>query len=141
MTNARDSAAAALVAGKLYIFGGRQRLANGTVVSEAQTSVETYNPQTNSWSNAATMPRGRRAFALGEFNGHLQMIGGDNGSRLFGEVDDYNPATNSWSQLDNSSGLRQGASYGTLDNLVIISGGSDTTGISPKNTTQTFTVN
>jgi len=141
MSNARDSAASAVIGGKLYIFGGRQRLADGTVVSEAQTSVEIYNPQTDSWSNASNMPRGRRAFAVGQFNNHLQMIGGENGNRLFGEVDDYNPANNSWSQLDNSNTLRQGASYGTLNNLVIISGGSDTTSISPKNTTQTFRVN
>lgn len=141
MTNARDLAASAVVGNKLYVFGGRQRLADGTVVSEAQTSVEIYNPSTDSWSNGTAMPRGRRDFAIGHINNRLQIIGGDNGNRLFNEVDEYNPGLNTWSQLDNTTTVRQGTSYGTLNNLVIISGGSDTSGVSPKNTTQTFTVN
>ena len=56
------------------------------------STVEEYNPDTNTWSSKASMPTARAGLAVAEVDGMIYAIGGDDGT-----VEVYNPATNTWS--------------------------------------------
>ncbi|RZI95011.1 MAG: hypothetical protein EOP39_29955, partial [Rubrivivax sp.] len=60
MPTARGGIAAAVLNGKLYVFGGEATTASGSTVSNA---VERYDPATNSWQLLDAMPY--RAHGLG----------------------------------------------------------------------------
>ena len=60
MPTARGSIAAAVLNGKLYVFGGEATTASGSTVSNA---VERYDPATNTWQVLDAMPY--RAHGLG----------------------------------------------------------------------------
>jgi hypothetical protein len=79
--------------GKIYVFGGRNS-------SALLSSLEIYNPATNSWSLGAPMPVAIRgmAFALGS-NGSIYMFGGANSSATVTSTYRYTPSTNTWTAL------------------------------------------
>ncbi len=145
MSAARDMAGALVVNGKLYVLGGRQRLADGTIQSQALANVEIFDPATNSWSSGASMPRGRRAFALGVINDKVVVLGGEGDPQgagwLYFEIDQLDTSTNTWSTLEAATVVRHGTAFGTIDNSLYFSGGGDVEGDSFKDTTQSFTIN
>jgi N-acetylneuraminic acid mutarotase len=94
MPTARNSLAAAFGAdGRLYVFGGETGgQGTGTNVS----TVEAYDPATNTWSTRANMPTARDFLAAATASdGLIYVVGGLNGSDL-STVEAYNPATNTW---------------------------------------------
>ncbi len=95
MPAARAWAAAGVINGVLYVAGGHDGTTGGT------TTLQAYNPATDTWSTLVPMP-GRRyqGDGAGVINGELYMAGGwnypDNSipqSQLFV----YNPGANAWS--------------------------------------------
>ena len=144
MQAVRDNPGTAVINGKLYVFSGRQRLANGTSVSEGQPSMDIYDPATASWANGTAMPRGRRTFVTGTLNGKVQIVGGEfnagAAAGVFYEIDEFNPITGTWALLGNMPAPRHGAAYATINNQLIIAGGGDVTGSSFKNNLQTMKV-
>lgn len=92
--------AAAAVAGKVYVIGGRFGAGVG---SELTDVVESYDPQTNAWSQGARMPRPRGGINGLEVRGCVHVFGGEgNISRpngLFDDHDVYDPFTNRWLSL------------------------------------------
>ncbi|WP_024461935.1 kelch repeat-containing protein [Marinimicrobium sp. LS-A18] len=143
MVQQRDNAGTAVVDGKLYVMSGRYRLSGGDTISEGLPSMEVYDPQTMSWT-MSSMPRGRRAFAVGEIDGKLQVVGGESNpgapGDLYHEVDVYDPITGEWSQLDDAPAPRHGPGFGTIDNRLIVTGGGGAAGSSFTNTTQVLTL-
>ncbi len=97
----RSSLAAALgTDGRIDAIGGYN---NGADLS----TVEAYNPASNTWSTLAPMPTARqglaavagpdgRIYALGGFN---YALGGINKSRSLATVEAYNPASNTWTAV------------------------------------------
>jgi N-acetylneuraminic acid mutarotase len=94
MPTARDSLAAAFGAdGNLYVFGGET---GGQGTGPYLSTVEAYNPASNTWSTRASMPTARDFLAAAPgSDGLIYVVGGFNGSDL-STVEAYNPATNSW---------------------------------------------
>src|SRR5207249_2121084 len=93
-------AAATGADGRIYAIGGFSDFTKSTV--------EAYNPASNSWSTLAPMPTARvflaavagadgRIYAIGGFN----YFGLNNGvdAVALNTVEAYNPASNSWSTL------------------------------------------
>jgi N-acetylneuraminic acid mutarotase len=75
--------------GRLYAVGG-------LLFTSSVTTVEEYDPATNTWATRAPLPTARNALGMAAApNGRLYAIGGfDNGIR--NEVEEYDPATNTW---------------------------------------------
>jgi N-acetylneuraminic acid mutarotase len=96
MPTPRTGLAAGVINGILYAVGGRSISAGGGEVYA--TTLEAYDPVTNSWTTKAPMPTGRAQISAGVINGILYVVGGNTSS--FGpalhKVEAYNPVTNSW---------------------------------------------
>ena len=94
-------AGTAALGGKLYVFGGRTRNADGTVVTATLNTVEMYDPGVGSWSARTSMPTGRRTMAVGTLNGRAQVMGGEATAEggTFPQNEEYDPATDTWRQL------------------------------------------
>jgi len=88
MPTARNPKVAQAANGKIYAVGGYDG-------SDYLSTVEEYDPSTDSWTTRAAMPTPRTGFGLVAANGKLYAIGGYNGDRL-ATVEEYNPSTNSW---------------------------------------------
>src|SRR5439155_594406 len=84
-------AAAADAAGRVYAIGWFDG-------QTSVTSVEAYNPGTNTWSTVAPLPtpRGHLSATLGA-DGRIYAIGGFNGHPYLNTVEAYDPGSNSWS--------------------------------------------
>jgi N-acetylneuraminic acid mutarotase len=95
MHTARAHLAAAFGSdGKLYAIGGD----DASNPPNPLSSVEAYDPATNTWTSRAAMPiaRGALAAVLGP-NGLIYAIGGqDGGGYILPDVEAYSAASNTW---------------------------------------------
>jgi N-acetylneuraminic acid mutarotase len=85
----RGGHAATVLNGKIHIVGGgnsRSTIADHTV----------FDPDTNTWSELAPLPRAEGSPALVAFGHKLYAIGGRSGFSDFGDVYIYDPATDMW---------------------------------------------
>jgi glucose/arabinose dehydrogenase/N-acetylneuraminic acid mutarotase len=130
MATRRDNAGAAAFDGKLYVFGGRTRNADGLTVNGTLTSVEMYDPATNTWVARTPMPTGRRTMAVGTLGGRAQLMGGERTSDggTFPQNEEYDAVTNSWRGLASMPTPRHGAAAATISGTVYVAGGGPTGG-------------
>ena len=84
---------AAVVNGKIYLFGGASNV-QGPVLA----TVEEYDPATETWTPKANMPTKRSALATSVVGGHIYAIGGTAVVQGPGlpVVEAYNPANDTW---------------------------------------------
>jgi N-acetylneuraminic acid mutarotase len=130
MGSVRDNPGAAVLGGKLHIFGGRIRNADGTTVNGTLTTVEAYDPATNTWIARAPMPTGRRTMVVGTLNGRAQLLGGEitTTGAAFAANEEYDPPTNTWRVLPSLPTPRHGAVAGTINGVLYVVGGGPTGG-------------
>jgi len=78
--------------GKIYVIGGHISNSPTTL-----TTVERYDPSTDTWQTRASMPtpRGYLGVAVAS-NGKIYAMGGWNGSSFLATVEEYDPATDTW---------------------------------------------
>ncbi len=120
MPTARFALAAAAVNGKIYATGGYSgyNSSGGLLTS----TVEVYDPSTNTWSTAASMPTARFGLAAAAVNGKIYAIGGVNssgGSEVFlNTVEVYDPATNTWSTAASMLTARYGLAAADANGLI-----------------------
>lgn len=134
LTNARSQHGAVATNGKIYVFGGWNS-------SGLLSSLEIYNPATNSWSAGASMPVATRglSFALGS-NGLIYAISGFT-SNAITQAFSYNPATNSWATLASiPGGVWEGAAAATANGKVFVFGGEPVNTASSSNTTRIYDI-
>ncbi|MBI1925875.1 hypothetical protein HYR99_16695 [Candidatus Poribacteria bacterium] len=97
MPTARGFLAASVVNGKIYAIGGYE----GFILSTSTLStVEEYDPVTDTWTKKSNMPAVRGFLAASVVNGKIYTIGGDtshNGPAL-STVEEYDPATDTWTK-------------------------------------------
>ena len=73
---------AAVVNGKIYAIGG----------NNPQKTVEVYDPSSNSWSTAASMPTARASLAAADAKGLIYVVGGnDNNNVTVNAMEQYAP--------------------------------------------------
>ncbi len=92
MPTARIHAAAATVAGRIYVVGG------GSSAVGAVDTVVSYDPALDTWRSEPPMPWARHRPRAAEFDGKLVVVGG--GNAQYGHVprvDVFDPATGTWS--------------------------------------------
>ena len=92
----------AALGGKIYAAGGTQL--GGARLS----SVEVFDPQTNSWAAVAPMSTVRGDFTLTAVRGKLYAVGGLAGDNsALASVEAYDPGSNQWSAVAPMSTLER----------------------------------
>lgn len=99
---ARNSAAGAVLDGRLHVVGGR------TVTGGNTPAHEVYDPATDRWETAAPLPqpeagpRGAGGLAASALNGRLYAFGGEwfdsSGGGVYDQVWSYDPGADAWTQ-------------------------------------------
>ncbi len=122
--------ASATVDGKIYTFGGNseaQAIAN-PVTTLGVTTVQMYNPSTNTWTTKASMPTARRLCTAAVVDGIIYVIGGSYkaNSVVYGsdKNEAYNPATNTWTTKASLPVALHGVSSAVVDGKIYAIGGA-----------------
>ena len=138
MPTKRGGAVAAAVNGKLYVFGGASMLQGSkdtsihpTRAHRSLTTVEEYDPATNTWRARSDMPTPRNHLAVGAVNGKVYLLGGriggafiSGGGNRLDLVEEYDPATDSWSPIRARMPTpRSAVAYGVHGGRVYVAGG------------------
>jgi N-acetylneuraminic acid mutarotase len=92
----REYAATAVLNGKIYVLGGQR---TDSVPAPATNVVEIYDPVTNTWTPATSMPTARMGLVAVVVNGKIYAIGGrtdGTSTSAVGTVEEFDPNTNLW---------------------------------------------
>jgi N-acetylneuraminic acid mutarotase len=73
------------VNGKIYAIGGYNDS------SGCLSTVEEYDPATDTWTTKTPMPTTRAGLAIGVVNNKIYAIGGHGGGSLLSTVEEYDP--------------------------------------------------
>jgi N-acetylneuraminic acid mutarotase len=123
-----------LANGKVLVVGGNSILPNGTypVGVDSLSSAELYDPQTNSWSLAASMRTARTSHTATLLaDGRVLVAGGIESSRadpgsVLASAELYDPAANTWTAATPMPSARWNQSATLLsDHRVLVIGGID----------------
>jgi N-acetylneuraminic acid mutarotase len=114
MPTARSSMDCVVADGMVYVMGGY----NGSFLS----TVESYNPATNSWFTLAPMSSAESDAGAGLIGGTILVINGSD-NEADGHNQAYDIATNSWSYEASDPTLRQGTCTGAIGSRLYSAGG------------------
>jgi N-acetylneuraminic acid mutarotase len=94
MPTARVDASASAVNGRIYLIGGAP---GGGLFAQGVSTVEEYDPATDTWRPKADMPTARTHFSTSVVNGKIFAMGGlATGNNHLSAVEEYDPATDTW---------------------------------------------
>jgi len=132
--SARNSAAGAVIGGKLYVVGGRQMVkqADGRARPVNVATLEVYDPATDRWETRAPMPLAQGGLAAAGHGGRLLVFGGEQfvpQARVFGESWAYDPRTDRWSALPAMPTPRHGHGAAVVGDRVYLMGGGEQVGV------------
>lgn len=129
----RSDHAAAVLDGKLYIFGGSSGTnpTNGPDYNELWR----YDPAANSWTKVSSSgPQARHQGGLAAINGKLYVFGGRTaGNTKLADLWEFDPATNTWRQLASIPEPLKGFAWGVVNQRLYVFGGKDASN-NPRNT-------
>ena len=130
----RESFATAVVDNKIYLIGGTlfenrwKKLPPGPY---GLSTVEVYDPQTNTWQRVADMPTLRHGAKAAAVNGIIYVFGGYNGKdnqgvnrRFLDIVEAYDPQTDTWVRKQDMPVSRFNFELGVAAGRVYLIGGS-----------------
>ena len=112
-------AAAQVLAGEIYVVGGR--LENG----QATNAVEAYSPLNNGWRPLTSLPQPIAGALALTFGNQLYLFGGENNEEVLDSAYVYDPAARQWHTLPSLRQARAFAAGGVLDGYLYVVGGSD----------------
>ncbi len=124
----RTGFATAVVDGKIYLIGGtpfqNRRGPYGL------STVEVYDPQTNTWEQVADMSTPRTHAETAVVNGIIYVCGGYNGAdnravnlKFLDIVEAYDPQNDTWTRKQGISGARVGFGMGVVGGNIYSMGG------------------
>jgi len=108
---------ASVVDGKIYVIGGA-RYAN--IGGPYLSTVEMYDPATDTWTAKAPMSTTRFAHCSAVVNGIIYVFGGDNNVT----VEAYDPATDIWTTKSNMSSDRGAHRAVSVNGKIYVIGGA-----------------
>jgi len=135
MPTARYLAAACVMDGRVYVFGG---LTAYSLSAVSLTTVEVYDPATDTWTQAADMPWPRHGHSASVVAGKMYIIGGVDAELLWAEgeepgklaeelfpsIDVYDPGTDTWTTAaDRFPNPRQYVTASVVDGKIYTIGG------------------
>ena len=127
MPTRRWGASAAVVNGIIYVIGGDAPLR--PVGDDTVTTVEAYDPKTDTWTTKAPMPTPRQGMAVGVMDGIIYVAGGYVVARISGiggfvaTLEAYDPRTNTWATKAPMPIARSEAAAGVLAGRLFVAGG------------------
>lgn len=112
-------AGAGVLAGEIYVVGGRQ--ANG----QATAVVEVYSPLNNAWRPAPSLPRPISGGTVISDGSYLYLVGGQSGNDILASVYRFDPAGQNWQPLPAIQQARALAVGGSGASQLYVAGGFD----------------
>ncbi|HEY0817743.1 MAG TPA: kelch repeat-containing protein [Rhizobacter sp.] len=130
---ARNSAAAAVIEGRLYVVGGRQALKqpDGSMRQVNVPALEVYDPATDRWTSRAPMPQAQGGLAAASHAGRLYVFGGEQWvpeRKVFADAWVYDPAHDRWAALPPLPTPRHGLGAATVGDRIHVFGGGTRVG-------------
>ncbi len=122
MSTARENFQAEVIDGKIYVIGGNGNRGNSFATL---SSVEVYDPTTNTWTTKASMSTGREFFQTTVLDGKIYAIGGSgaSSSTSIASAEVYDPTANTWTVLASMSNARMNLKTVILDGKIYAIGG------------------
>ncbi len=117
MPTSRNGFGAGAINGIIYVAGGQSNYNN---VWWPYSTLEAYNPATNTWATLAPMPNYRYVVSAGVLNGQLYVIGGVNTPNT---VEAYDPPTNSWIERSSMPTGRWNTATVVINNKLYVAAG------------------
>ena len=110
-----DAMGAAPGDGMIYFAGGSAPGGSNPV-----STMQQYNPTTNSWASKASMPTARWAGSAAVIGGIIYVAGGWGAHLPYNVLEAYNPATNTWTSLAGMSHLSGCGVAGNINNKLYV---------------------
>ena len=131
MPTPRSDLSLSVVDGLIYAFGGRDGK-----LQERFTTVEAYNPATDTWQKVTDMPIARDLFSTSVVNGKIYLFGGytpveRRGKKIVKQlktVEVYHPAADAWEQKADAPTARKNISTAVLNGKIYVIGGGTNVG-------------
>ncbi|XP_068994777.1 kelch-like protein 20 [Embiotoca jacksoni] len=119
MVKNRGNVAVGTLDGKIYTVGGEDNV-------RCYSSVERYDPDTDSWStDVAPLSSQCSGVCLVAMDGYLYAVGGHDGITAINTVERYDPKLNAWSKQVPMLTRRSGAVAAVLEGHLYVIGGND----------------
>jgi hypothetical protein len=119
----RDFATATLD-GRIYVIGGGDVTAGG-VPAPPTTTVEVYDPETDSWTLATPMLRAVTNHVAVALDGKIYVIGGEEEFLPMSDaVQEYDPVTQLWTLRAGMPTAREAAAAAAFDGRIVVIGGT-----------------
>lgn len=118
---ARNSAAGAVIDGRLYVTGGR------TVAAGNLSNLEIYDPKEDKWRTGAPMPQAQGGLAAAAVKGKLYAFGGEyfqDGGGVFANCWVYDPSKDTWAEATPMRTPRHGLAGAAIGKTVYAIGGA-----------------
>lgn len=123
---ALNSAAGAVIDGRLYVVGGR------TVRSGNKASLQIYDPTAGRWTTGPDMPQAQGGLAAATLDGALLVFGGEyfgaGGGGVYAQSWVFDSAQQTWSALPDMPVPRHGLGAVTLGHAIIVVAGATRAG-------------
>lgn len=124
MPNPRNHLGAITLNGKIYAIGGQHL---GDEVHGEQSEVDVYDPVTNRWTPAASMPRPIGHIMADVFvrGGRIGIASGVTLQKVkLANVIEYDPLTNAWAELAPLPAAREAPVSGLVGNQIVVTCGA-----------------
>jgi N-acetylneuraminic acid mutarotase len=119
---ARVNASASAANERIYVIGGAP---GGGQWYQGLSTVEEYDPATDTWMPKADMPTARTYLSTSVVNGRVYAIGGIFGNNsAFSTVEEYDPATDTWMPKADMPTERLRMTTSVVDGKIYAIGGS-----------------
>jgi N-acetylneuraminic acid mutarotase len=127
MPTPRSEVSTAVVNGKIYVFGGMDMQAAGVRMGQAALStVEEYDPATDTWTQKADIPTPRLSPSVIVVGKKIYVIGGAEGMMAASSiVEEYDPARDIWTEKTDIPTPRTDVSISVADGKIYVIGGSE----------------